>query len=646
MNEVAVSSGVVRITLPDGSVREYDHAPTGEDIARDIGPGLAKAALAVKVNGRLQDLYLPITEDAEVEIITRKSPEALELIRHDAAHILAEAVQELYPGTQVTIGPTIEDGFYYDFARDEPFTPEDLERIERRMHEIVDRAEPIRREVWDREEAIRYFRSIGEEYKAEIIEDLPEDEEISIYRHGDRWLDLCRGPHMPSSKDTGHAFKLMRVAGAYWRGDSRNPMLQRIYGTAWRDEKELKAYLHRLEEAERRDHRRLGRELDLFHFQEEAPGMVFWHPKGWTIYRALQAYMRRRLDAAGYREVNTPMIVDRSLWERSGHWEKFRENMYALEIDERDFAIKPMNCPCHVQIFNRRIHSYRDLPLRMAEFGSCHRYEPSGAMHGLMRVRGFVQDDAHIFCTEDQIESETRAFTELLFQVYRDLGFEDVTIKFSDRPEKRAGSDETWDRAEAALQDAVRAMGLAVERNPGEGAFYGPKLEFVLRDAIGRDWQCGTLQVDFVLPERLDASYIGADGDRHRPVMLHRAILGSFERFIGILIEHYAGWLPLWLAPVQAAVLTITSDGDSWAREVAEALKAAGLRAEADLRNEKISYKIREHTLAKVPHLVIIGRREAEERRVTLRSHGSERQESLDLDALVAKLSAAARPPA
>ncbi|GIX18224.1 MAG: threonine--tRNA ligase [Rhodothalassiaceae bacterium] len=646
MNEVAVSSGVVRITLPDGSVREYDHAPTGEEIARDIGPGLAKAALAVKVNGRLQDLYLPITEDAEVEIITRKSPEALELIRHDAAHILAEAVQELYPGTQVTIGPTIEDGFYYDFARDEPFTPEDLERIERRMHEIVDRAEPIRREVWDREEAIRYFRSIGEEYKAEIIEDLPEDEEISIYRHGDRWLDLCRGPHMPSSKDTGHAFKLMRVAGAYWRGDSRNPMLQRIYGTAWRDEKELKAHLHRLEEAERRDHRRLGRELDLFHFQEEAPGMVFWHPKGWTIYRALQAYMRRRLDAAGYREVNTPMIVDRSLWERSGHWEKFRENMYALEIDERDFAIKPMNCPCHVQIFNRRIHSYRDLPLRMAEFGSCHRYEPSGAMHGLMRVRGFVQDDAHIFCTEDQIESETRAFTELLFQVYRDLGFEDVTIKFSDRPAKRAGSDATWDRAEAALQDAVRAMGLAVERNPGEGAFYGPKLEFVLRDAIGRDWQCGTLQVDFVLPERLDASYIGADGDRHRPVMLHRAILGSFERFIGILIEHYAGWMPLWLAPVQAAVLTITSDGDTWAREVAEALKAAGLRAEADLRNEKISYKIREHTLAKVPHLVIIGRREAEERRVTLRSHGSERQESLDLDALVAKLSAAARPPA
>ncbi len=646
MDKAAVTTGHVRITLPDGSVREYDHAPTGEEIARDIGPGLAKAALAVKVDGALRDLYLPITQDAAIEIVTRKSPEALELIRHDAAHILAEAVQELYPGTQVTIGPTIADGFYYDFARDEPFTPEDLERIEKRMHEIVDRAEPIRREVWDRDEAIRFFRSIGEDYKAEIIADLPEDEEISIYRHGGNWLDLCRGPHMPTSRHTGHAFKLMRVAGAYWRGDSRNPMLQRIYGTAWRDEKELKTYLHRLEEAERRDHRRLGKQLDLFHLQEEAPGMVFWHPKGWTIYRELQAYMRRRLDAAGYQEINTPMIVDRSLWERSGHWEKFRENMYALEIDERDFAIKPMNCPCHVQVFNRRIHSYRELPLRLAEFGSCHRYEPSGAMHGLMRVRAFVQDDAHIFCAEDQVESEARAFTELLFQVYRDLGFTDVRIKFADRPEKRAGSEETWDRAEAALKDAVRAMGLEVEHNPGEGAFYGPKLEFVLRDAIGRDWQCGTLQVDFVLPERLDAHYIGADGERHRPVMLHRAILGSFERFIGILIEHYAGWLPPWLAPVQTAVLTITSDGDPWAREVADTLRKAGLRVEADLRNEKISYKIREHTLAKVPHLVIIGRREAEARRATLRSRGADRQETLDLDALVARLAAAARPPA
>ncbi len=636
----------LKITLPDGSVRSYDHAPTGEEVARDIGPGLAKAALAIKVNGRLRDLHLPIEEDAAIEIVTRKSPEALELIRHDAAHILAEAVQELYPGTQVTIGPTIADGFYYDFARDEPFTPEDLERIERRMHEIVDRDEPIRREVWDRAEAIRFFRSIGEEYKAEIIEDLPETEEISIYRHGENWLDLCRGPHMPSSKHTGHAFRLTRVAGAYWRGDARNPMLQRIYGTAWRDEKELKAHLRRLEEAERRDHRRLGRELELFHFQEEAPGMVFWHPKGWRIYRTLQDYMRRRLDRAGYREINTPEIVDRTLWERSGHWEKFGEHMYALEIDGRDFAIKPMNCPCHVQVFNRRLHSYRDLPLRLAEFGSCHRYEPSGAMHGLMRVRAFTQDDAHIFCTEDQIESETRAFTELLFAVYRDLGFEEVRIKFADRPETRAGSDETWDRAESALQDAVRSMGLEVERNPGEGAFYGPKLEFVLRDAIGRDWQCGTLQVDFVLPERLDAHYIGEDGGRHRPVMLHRAILGSFERFIGILIEHHAGRLPLWLAPVQAVVATITSDGDEWAREVHAALEEIGVRVELDLRNEKINYKIREHELAKVPVMLIVGRREAQERHVTVRRHGEKRQPVLTLDELLADLRERVRPPA
>ncbi len=636
----------LKITLPDGSVREYDHAPTGEEVARDIGAGLARAALAVKVNGELKDLYLPIREDAEIEIVTRRSPEALELIRHDAAHILAEAVQELYPGTQVTIGPTIEDGFYYDFARDEPFTPEDLEKIERRMHEIVDREEAIRREVWEREEAIRHFRSIGEEYKAEIIEDLPETEEISIYRHGEGWLDLCRGPHMPSSKHAGHAFKLTKVAGAYWRGDPRNPMLQRIYGTAWRDEKELKAYLHRLEEAERRDHRRLGKELELFHFQEEAPGMVFWHPKGWRIYRELQGYMRRRQDAAGYREINTPEIVDRSLWERSGHWEKFGEHMYALEIDGRDYAIKPMNCPCHVQVFNRHLHSYRDLPLRLAEFGSCHRYEPSGAMHGLMRVRAFVQDDAHIFCTHEQIESETRAFTELLFSVYRDLGFEEVRIKFADRPDKRAGSDETWDRAETALRDAVASMGLEIELNPGEGAFYGPKLEFVLRDAIGRDWQCGTLQVDFVLPERLDANYVGEDGARHRPVMLHRAILGSFERFIGILIEHYAGRLPLWLAPVQAVVATITSDADEWAREVHTALEAAGVRAELDLRNEKINYKIREHELAKVPVMLILGGREAQTRRVTVRRHGEKKQPVLDLEILLADLKEAIRPPA
>ena len=639
-------SEAITITLPDGSARQYDHPVTGAEIAADIGPGLAKAALAVRVNGALWDLDRVIEADAEVAIVTRRDEaDALELIRHDCAHILAEAVQELYPGTQVTIGPVIADGFYYDFARDEPFTPEDLEKIEARMHEIVDRDEPIRREVWDRAEAIRHFRSIGEAYKAEIIEDLPADEEISIYRHGEGWLDLCRGPHMPSSKYVGHAFKLMKVAGAYWRGDHRNPMLQRIYGTAWRDEKELRAYLHRLEEAERRDHRKLGREMELFHFQEEAPGMAFWHPKGWVIYRTLERYMRAKLDRAGYLEIKTPEIVDRVLWERSGHWEKFRENMYALSIDERDYAIKPMNCPCHVQVFNRRLHSYRELPLRLAEFGSCHRYEPSGAMHGLMRVRAFTQDDAHIFCTEAQIRSETEIFTKLLFEVYRDLGFEDVTIKFSDRPPVRAGSDATWDRAESALKDAVEAMGLGVELNPGEGAFYGPKLEFVLTDAIGRDWQCGTLQVDFVLPERLDASYVGEDGERHRPVMLHRAILGSFERFIGILIEHYAGRLPLWLAPVQVVVATITSDADAYAGEVAAALEAAGLRVASDLRNEKIGYKVREHSVAKVPVLFVVGRREAEERTVAIRRLGVKEQRAMALDAAVELLRNDARVP-
>ncbi len=639
-------SEAITITLPDGSARHYDHPVTGAEIAADIGPGLAKAALAVRVNGELRDLDRPIEADAEVAIVTRRDEaDALGLIRHDCAHILAEAVQELYPGTQVTIGPVIADGFYYDFAREAPFTPEDLEKIEARMHEIVDRDEPIRREVWERAEAIRHFRSIGEAYKAEIIEDLPADEEISIYRHGEGWLDLCRGPHMPSSKYVGHAFKLMKVAGAYWRGDHRNPMLQRIYGTAWRDEKELKAYLHRLAEAERRDHRKLGREMELFHFQEEAPGMAFWHPKGWVIYRTLERYMRAKLDRAGYLEIRTPEIVDRVLWERSGHWEKFRENMYALSIDERDYAIKPMNCPCHVQVFNRRLHSYRELPLRLAEFGSCHRYEPSGAMHGLMRVRAFTQDDAHIFCTEAQIRSETEIFTKLLFEIYRDLGFEAVTIKFSDRPSVRAGSDATWDRAESALREAVEAMGLGVELNPGEGAFYGPKLEFVLTDAIGRDWQCGTLQVDFVLPERLDASYVGEDGERHRPVMLHRAILGSFERFIGILIEHYAGRLPLWLAPVQVVVATITSDADAYAGEVAAALEAAGLRVASDLRNEKIGYKVREHSVAKVPVLFVVGRREAEERTVAIRRLGVKEQRAMTLDAAVELLRNDARVP-
>ena len=636
----------VTITLPDGSTKRYDGPVTGETLAADIGPGLAKAALAMRVNGALCDLYLPIAEDAEVTFITtRDEDDALELIRHDCAHVLAEAVQELYPDTQVTIGPTIADGFYYDFARDTPFTEEDLQQIEEKMREIVARDEPIRREVWDRDEAVRYFRSIGEDYKAQIIADLPADEDVSIYRHGDGWLDLCRGPHMPSSGKVGQAFRLTKVAGAYWRGKSTNEMLTRIYGTAWRDRKELEAYLTRLEEAERRDHRRIGKEMGLFHFQEEAAGMAFWHPKGWTVYRTLERYMREKLDAAGYREIRTPQILDRSLWEKSGHWEKFGEHMYALHSEERELAIKPMNCPAHVQIYNQTLHSYRELPLRLAEFGCCHRYEPSGAMHGLMRVRAFTQDDAHIFCTEDQIAAETEAFTRLLFKVYRDLGFDEVRVKFSDRPEVRAGEDAVWDRAEGALRQATDAMGLEVEMNPGEGAFYGPKLEFVLRDAIGRDWQCGTLQVDFVLPERLEATYVGEDGNRHRPVMLHRAILGSFERFIGILIEHYAGRFPLWLAPVQVAVATIVSEADDFAREVEQALKAAGLRSTLDLRNEKINYKIREHSLAKTPAILVLGAREAEERKVTIRRLGVKAQETLDLDTAVARLADEAQPP-
>ncbi len=564
----AEAKSAIAITLPDGSVKHYDGPVTGEQIAGDIGPGLLKAALAMRVDGEIMDLTRTIAQDAAVAIITARDDEALELLRHDAAHVMAEAVKELFPETQVTIGPAIENGFYYDFSRDEPFTPEDLEVIEARMREIVERDEVITREVWKREDAIEFFQKLGEHYKAQIIEAIPRGEDISLYRQGD-FIDLCRGPHLPSTGKLGDAFKLMSVAGAYWRGDSKNEMLQRIYGTAWGDRKALKAYLTRLEEAEKRDHRRLGKEMSLFHFQEEAAGMPFWHPKGWTIYTALQGYIRRKQDAAGYREVNTPQLVDRTLWEKSGHWEKFGEHIYSAETaDERTVAVKPMNCPCHVQVFNQRTHSYRDLPLRMAEFGSCHRYEPSGALHGLMRVRAFVQDDAHIFCTEDQITSETEVFCNLLMEIYKDLGFEDVRVKFSDRPPVRAGSDEVWDKAEKALMDAVNAIGLDVELNPGEGAFYGPKLEFVLTDAIGRDWQCGTHQVDFVLPERLDAVYIGVDGAKHRPVMLHRAILGSFERFIGILIEHYAGKLPLWLAPVQAVVATITNDADDYAREV------------------------------------------------------------------------------
>ena len=635
----------VNITLPDGSVRRFGHPVTGAELAADIGPGLATAAVAVKVDGEIRDLARHIDRDARVEIVTRKSGEALELIRHDAAHVMAEAVQQLYPGTQVTIGPAIENGFYYDFARDAPFTTDDLEKIETRMREIVDRDEAFVREELDREAAVRLFEGLGEDYKAEIVRDLPAGETISIYRQG-TWLDLCRGPHLPSTGHVGRGFKLLRVAGAYWRGDSRNEMLQRVYGTAWRDGKELAAHLERLEEAEKRDHRRLGREMGLYHFQEEAVGSVFWHPKGWTLYRALESYIRRRLEKAGYVEVKTPQLIDRGLWEASGHWDKFREHMFTAKTDDdRILALKPMNCPGHVQIFRQGITSYRDLPLRMAEFGSCHRYEPSGALHGLMRVRAFTQDDAHIFCTADQITSETAAFCELLMSIYADCGFADVTVKFADRPPVRAGDDEVWSRAEAALVAAVEATGLEYSPNPGEGAFYGPKLEFVLRDAIGRDWQCGTLQVDFVLPERLDAAYVGEDGKKHRPVMLHRAILGSFERFIGILVEHFAGRLPMWLAPVQAVVATITSDADAWAKEVRSALDAVGIRAELDARNEKINYKVREHSLAKVPAILVVGRREVEKRRVALRSLGGKEQEDLALEEAVTRLADRCRSP-
>ena len=629
---------MVAITLPDGSVRSYDGPVTGAEVAAEIGPGLAKAALAVKVNGELWDLTRAIDTDSEMAIVTAKDGEdALELLRHDAAHVMAQAVQELYPGTQVTIGPAIENGFYYDFARDEAFTPEDLEKIEKRMGEIVDRDLAIEREVWDRDELIAKFKSMGEHYKAEIIESIPAGEDVTVYRQGD-WFDMCRGPHLPSTGKLGKHFKLMKLAGAYWRGDAKNAMLQRIYGTAWADKKQLKAYLHMLEEAEKRDHRRLGREMELFHLQDVAQGSVFWHPKGWTLYRAVQDYMRRRLDNAGYVEVNTPQLVDRVLWEDSGHWEKFREAMFVAESEDRTLAIKPMNCPCHVQIFKKGTTSYRDLPLRMAEFGSCHRNEPSGALHGLMRVRAFTQDDAHIFCTEDQITSETKEFCDLLLEIYKDFGFEEVVVKFSDRPEVRAGSDETWDKAENALKEATEAAGLEWSLNPGEGAFYGPKLEFVLRDAIGRDWQCGTLQVDFVLPERLDATYVGADGEKHRPVMLHRAILGSFERFLGILIENFAGKFPLWMAPTQAVVATITNESDAYAEEVLKTLKAAGIRAEIDLRNEKINYKVREHSHAKVPVMFVVGAREAEQRTVAVRRLGGKEQEFLALDEAVGRL--------
>ena len=638
------------ITLPDGSKREFDKPVTGLDVAESIGRKLAKDAVAVRVDGELRDLTREIPGDAAVEIVTRDSGDGLELLRHDAAHIMAEAVKELYPETQVTIGPAIENGFYYDFARETPFTPEDLEKIESRMRDIVARDENIVREVWDRDESVRYFREDGEEYKARIIEDLPEDEVITVYRQGD-FLDLCRGPHLPSTSKLGNAFKLTRVSGAYWRGDSRNEMLQRIYGTAWANDKQLRTYLHQLEEAEKRDHRRLGRQMGLFHFQEEAPGAVFWHPRGWALYQRLVDYMRGRQDAAGYREIATPIVMDRSLWESSGHWETFGENMFTTEPEEgRIYALKPMNCPGHVQVFNQGITSYRELPLRLSEFGTVHRYEPSGALHGMLRVRAFTQDDAHIFCTRDQITAESIAVCDLILGIYRDFGFEDVRIKFADRPEVRVGADEVWDQAEAALKTAIETTGLEYTYNPGEGAFYGPKLEFVLRDAIGRDWQCGTLQVDLNLPERLGASFVGEDGNRHTPVMLHRAMFGSLERFIGILIEHYAGALPLWLAPVQAVVTTITSDGDEYACEVAEALRAAGLAAETDLRNEKISYKVREHSVAKIPVIIAVGKREVEERTVAVRRLGSKRQQVLALDEAVEALAAENRerraPPA
>ena len=635
---------MVAITLPDGSKREFDKPVSGADVAADIGPGLAKAALAVRVGGEMKDLSTVIDADAEIAIVTAKDEDALALLRHDCAHVMAEAVKELFPETQVTIGPNIENGFYYDFARDEPFVPEDLEKIEVRMHEIVKRDEPVTCEVWDRAEAIKFFKDKGEHYKAEIIEGIPSDEEVSLYRQGD-FIDLCRGPHLPSTGKLGKAFKLTKLAGAYWRGDSKNEMLQRIYGTCWAEEKQLKAYLHMLEEAEKRDHRRLGREMSLFHLQDIAAGAVFWHPKGWTLYRTLRAYMRERLEAEGYIEVNTPQMVDRALWEASGHWEKFREHMFTSDVEDKVLALKPMNCPCHVQIFKQGITSYRDLPIRMAEFGACHRNEPSGALHGLMRVRAFVQDDAHIFCTEDQITSETQAFCTLLRSVYEDLGFEDVIVKFSDRPEVRAGSDETWDKAERALQDATAATGLETELNPGDGTFYGPKLDFVLRDAIGRDWQCGTLQVDFVLPERLDAHYIGEDGEKHHPVMLHRAILGSFERFLGILIEHYGGKFPLWLAPLQVVVATITSEADDYAAQVHAALCEAGLKAELDIRNEKINYKIREHSVAKVPIILVVGAKEAADGTVAMRRLGGKDQENLALKEATARLREEAAGP-
>ena len=626
-----------KVTLPDGSSRDYSQAISIFDVASDIGPGLAKAALAGKVDGELVDTSFIIKKDAELAIVTSKSDEALELIRHDAAHVMAQAVQELFPGTQVTIGPAIEDGFYYDFARQEPFSLDDLEKIESRMEDIVSRNLLIEREVWERDEAKRVFAEIGEKYKVEIIEDIiPEGEEVSVYRQGD-WFDVCRGPHLPSTGKLPKAFKLMKLAGAYWRGNSDNEMLQRIYGTAWRDKKELKLHLQRLEEAEKRDHRKVGRKLDLFHFSDEAPGSVFWHPKGWKLFLQLLDYMRQRQEEAGYIEVNTPDVMDRSLWETSGHWFNYRENMFSTQTeDDRIFALKPMNCPGSVSMFAQGLKSYRDLPLRMAEFGKVHRYEPSGALHGLMRVRHFTQDDAHIYCTEDQMEGECIDVVSLVLDIYKDFGFTEVVIKLSTRPEKRIGSDEVWDKLEGALINALKVMGLDYVLYPGEGAFYGPKLEFVLRDAIGRDWQCGTLQVDMNLPERFDISYVDESGGRDkRPVMLHRALFGSLERFIGILIEHYEGKFPVWLSPVQAVLLTITDKHDQYTRDVEKRLKARGVRVISDLRNEKVGFKIREHTLQAVPFLLIVGDREVENDEVAVRTQGGEDLGSMKIEETV-----------
>ena len=633
------------ISLPDGTVKNFDNAVTPYEVAASIGAGLAKAAMGAYVNDGEWDLTRPIETDAELRLITNRDAESLTLIRHDCAHIMAEAVLELFPETQVTIGPAIENGFYYDFFREVSFTPEDLEAIEKRMHEIVDRDEEIVRGTWTRDEAVAFYKEKNEPFKVELVEAIPQGETVSHYTQGS-FIDLCRGPHLPSTGRAGHAFKLMKVAGAYWRGDSNNPMLQRIYGTAWHTEKELAAYLHMLEEAEKRDHRKLGRALDLFHMQEEATGSVFWHPRGWVLYRAIESYMRRRLDAAGYHEVKTPQLIDRSLWEASGHWDKFGDNMFtAHSEDDRTLALKPMNCPGHVQIYRQGVKSYRDLPLRMAEFGSCHRNEPSGALHGIMRVRAFTQDDAHIFCTEDQITSESVAFCSLLQDIYADFGFTDIRVKFSDRPDVRAGEDAVWDKAEAALTDATKAAELETILNPGEGAFYGPKLEFVLTDAIGRDWQCGTLQVDFVLPERLDAQYVGEDGSRHRPVMLHRAILGSMERWIGILIEQYAGRMPLWLSPVQMVVAPITAAAQDYAEAVVEAAKDAGLRVEIDTRNEKIGYKIREHSTGKIPVIIAVGEREAEAGTVAIRRLGSQEQTIMPLADAMAEIAKEAVAP-